>query len=126
MSGLYGAYRVSTHSRLKAAGTLYWVCVEMLEVSTHSRLKAAGSSECGFNTTDEVSTHSRLKAAGARLEANQLKAGVSTHSRLKAAGSLLTGFSILLAGFNTQPPKGGWLKGGYYAFELLKFQHTAA
>ena len=28
--------------------------------------------------------------------------------------------------FNTQPPEGGWLKGGYYAFNLLKFQHTAA
>ena len=32
----------------------------------------------------------------------------------------------VFGGFNTQPPEGGWLKGGYYAFELLKFQHTAA
>ena len=81
----------------------------MIDVSTHSRLKAAGSPPTsvflellGFNTQppeggwvaeprmsglSRVSTHSRLKAAGklkTKLLKNQL---VSTHSRLKAAGS---------------------------------------
>ena len=33
-------------------------------VSTHSRLKAAGLSQCSCYYLDKVSTHSRLKAAG--------------------------------------------------------------
>ena len=78
-------------------------------VSTHSRLKAAGSDEAliqslnnGFNTqppeggwaasqrpaplTSVVSTHSRLKAAGKKYLTNLAMTTVSTHSRLKAAG----------------------------------------
>ena len=35
-----------------------------MDVSTHSRLKAAGSYEDAFSSAIEVSTHSRLKAAG--------------------------------------------------------------
>ena len=81
-----------------------------LIVSTHSRLKAAGSNgkrqrghqDC-FNTQPpeggwadagwgydlrEVSTHSRLKAAGCNLLVIVGTVIVSTHSRLKAAGSL--------------------------------------
>ena len=34
---------------------------------------------------------------------------VSTHSRLKAAGSLRIAVQVPVAGFNTQPPKGGWI-----------------
>ena len=33
---------------------------------------------------------------------------VSTHSRLKAAGPIFT-LILPILGFNTQPPKGGWL-----------------
>ena len=78
---------VSTHSRLKAAGTDYYTYGGYEIVSTHSRLKAAGVVDRrrvrhthGFNTQPpeggwvgqphraqpfyEVSTHSRLKAAG--------------------------------------------------------------
>ena len=78
---------VSTHSRLKAAGNVYFGGNKRIKfVSTHSRLKAAGfflRAPCGtqgrFNTQPPeggwvfrrrfrvaqfVSTHSRLKAAG--------------------------------------------------------------
>ena len=80
----------------------------LIKVSTHSRLKAAGKVPVADNSTILVSTHSRLKAAGpcvSRLygayrgfntqppeggwdELNRLLAqrDVSTHSRLKAAG----------------------------------------
>ena len=55
-----------------------------------------------------VSTHSRLKAAGT---ANSMDSAyhrpVSTHSRLKAAGNLHDD-GYVEAGFNTQPPEGGW------------------
>ena len=56
--------KVSTHSRLKAAGMAaskpYIVCL----VSTHSRLKAAGETSPSSGRALTVSTHSRLKAAG--------------------------------------------------------------
>ena len=35
---------------------------------------------------------------------------VSTHSRLKAAGPLHLPLQCRLKSFNTQPPKGGWMK----------------
>ena len=58
-------------------------------VSTHSRLKAAGRIIRGAILFALVSTHSRLKAAGARLHGIGFKGIVSTHSRLKAAGDLI-------------------------------------
>ena len=82
----FNPYKVSTHSRLKAAGNIKILTFVTVTVSTHSRLKAAGSvvspppdHNVGFNTqppeggwftfdgveaTSAVSTHSRLKAAG--------------------------------------------------------------
>ena len=39
---LYGGLRVSTHSRLKAAGKRQPQALAAHKVSTHSRLKAAG------------------------------------------------------------------------------------
>ena len=50
--------------------------------------------------------------------------GVSTHSRLKAAAADLIGL-LGLAGFNTQPPEGGWKLAGEPS-GLVWFQHTAA
>ena len=96
-----------------------------------------------------VSTHSRLKAAGSGKFADADIRMVSTHSRLKAAGKCLCSYRPLPAGFNTQPPKGGWAKrssrrlaafpsfntqppkGGwadnYDVLRLvIEFQHTAA
>ena len=56
-------------------------------VSTHSRLKAAGTG-AGIVRSDEcVSTHSRLKAAGDGIRVVVVDVLVSTHSRLKAAGT---------------------------------------
>ena len=81
--------RVSTHSRLKAAG----VCIDSIkaemDVSTHSRLKAAGRGRAGNRAADDVSTHSRLKAAGFFGQFLRTSHVVSTHSRLKAAGAVV-------------------------------------
>ena len=57
----------------------------------------------------KVSTHSRLKAAGARGDTQTQAMWVSTHSRLKAAGFLRLRLCLIPSGFNTQPPKGGWV-----------------
>ena len=107
--------------------------IAVLRVSTHSRLKAAGHRlykhhplPAGFNTqppeggwvqqlTDKikalrVSTHSRLKAAGQFRHSgcSGLLNQVSTHSRLKAAGECHWCFAGFIRRFNTQPPEGGW------------------
>ena len=98
--------KVSTHSRLKAAGTLTVKDGDDLGVSTHSRLKAAGGGWQGRPQRPlAVSTHSRLKAAGLIERAEYQRFGVSTHSRLKAAGVWAL---VAIIGFI------GW------------FQHTAA
>ena len=55
-------------------------------VSTHSRPKAAGIIFFGFRIYSVVSTHSRPKAAGALPNLVNFCAVVSTHSRPKAAG----------------------------------------
>ena len=77
-------------------------------VSTHSRLKAAGDSKTLKPLIFQVSTHSRLKAAGGCCLFPSLAVSVSTHSRLKAAGCLTHNKTTYAAGFNTQPPEGGW------------------
>ena len=58
----------------------------------------------------DVSTHSRLKAAGAAKHPADYPVVVSTHSRLKAAGKSQRRNKIKLKSFNTQPPKGGWVR----------------
>ena len=101
-------------------------------VSTHSRLKAAGSDRRSvlsgricFNTqppkggwrrvqqngeaAQTVSTHSRLKAAGNIWGRPVQISYVSTHSRLKAAGLSSRPCLPFHTRFNTQPPKGGWI-----------------
>ena len=56
-----------------------------------------------------VSTPSRLKAAGSCFTPFSVMTGVSTHSRLKAAGHKRAVHRFARAGFNTQPPEGGWI-----------------
>ena len=68
---------------------------------------------------EAVSTHSRLKAAELMPLLIQAIARVSTHSRLKAAGIAKRAASAVLSGFNTQPPKGGWLRTRNGAYRLL-------
>ena len=73
-----------------------------------------------------VSTHSRLKAAG-MVGTIKLPSGVvSTHSRLKAAGDGRGGAWFRGAGFNTQPPEGGWAAPCAWTAKRTWFQHTAA
>ena len=103
-----GCLIVSTHSRLKAAGSINrhqirycqrfntqppkggwqaeWEKQVREAVSTHSRLKAAGTAQSELFADMEVSTHSRLKAAGFTRCETEVVVNVSTHSRLKAAG----------------------------------------
>ena len=59
------------------------------KVSTHSRLKAAGDGLFHKLTPENVSTHSRLKAAGVYPTPDYEPILVSTHSRLKAAGCFI-------------------------------------
>ena len=123
--------------------------VETIKVSTHSRLKAAGNSDnksrsqckC-FNTQPPeggwvkkvcsiiyivgVSTHSRLKAAGSCLGRYNPSLLVSTHSRLKAAGPNSCCHRCTISCFNTQPPEGGWDRTLAKNRKRTWFQHTAA
>ena len=75
---------------------------------------------------DYVSTHSRLKAAGRRAGGSKRGDTVSTHSRLKAAGVLHFLKKMILEGFNTQPPEGGWGGVSGSIQGTPPFQHTAA
>ena len=78
-------------------------------VSTHSRLKAAGSHPDTSRLAWLVSTHSRLKAAGHGCDETLHCCCVSTHSRLKAAGPKAGKQKRKNSCFNTQPPEGGWI-----------------
>ena len=77
-------------------------------VSTHSRPKAAGSGWHRRCWKAVVSTHSRPKAAGYQAGVNSEIVQVSTHSRPKAAGVYRPCLHSAIAGFNSQPPEGGW------------------
>ena len=83
--GVDFSFAVSTHSRLKAAGTFSRLIAVLAVVSTHSRLKAAGLATVELRFHCLVSTHSRLKAAGTVKVDGKNAIAVSTHSRLKAA-----------------------------------------
>ena len=125
-------YKVSTHSRPKAAGTV-GSCTGFADaVSTHSRPKAAGHRPHTMLLPHWVSTHSRPKAAGqismdVSLEVNEFQ-HTAARRRLAFAASPLCawrsvfqhtaarrrlGWAYILtssrAGFNTQPPEGGWI-----------------
>ena len=104
-------FNVSTHSRLKAAGTPPNTSISVSSVSTHSRLKAAGSKAslvpkiilC-FNTQPPEGGWRCRKAGGKRSQ--------SFNTQPPEGG---WGFPIFqfnhCGSFNTQPPEGGWLPG---------------
>ena len=96
------------------------------KVSTHSRLKAAGFHGDGYINRTGVSTHSRLKAAGSDHWYDGYIFKVSTHSRLKAAGSFSLPPARCRRRFNTQPPEGGWKIAHTDTQRRFMFQHTAA
>ena len=95
-------------------------------VSTHSRPKAAGPHFAKPRSSVSVSTHSRPKAAGLIGLLGLAGIPVSTHSRPKAAGKFKKHACGRWAGFNTQPPEGGWEETAMITSDLLRFQHTAA
>ncbi len=78
------------------------------KVSTHSRLKAAGG-EAQRNISELlVSTHSRLKAAGRyTAKPRRCKWRFNTQPPKGGWSSLFFRDSTVFC-FNTQPPKGGW------------------
>ena len=117
-------------------------------VSTHSRPKAAGrrrrrpSSPCRcFNTQPpeggwrrcdnavgfkcSVSTHSRPKAAGILKKAGYAPCGFQHTAARRRLAEIRMSISVC-AGFNTQPPEGGWLHGFAKTQFYCWFQHTAA
>ena len=121
---------VSTHSRLKAAGSDSQIRWLVFAVSTHSRLKAAGQHSFSirgcrrerFNTQPPeggwtagcflfwsiLCFNTQPPEGGWPKDTyTHVVVLVSTHSRLKAAGRIWRRASCS-AGFNTQPPEGGW------------------
>ena len=143
---LAAAYRVSTHSRPKAAGQGLKTGSRPAIVSTHSRPKAAGKQRELIAKANAVSTHSRPKAAGVLRGEARGRIIVSTHSRPKAAGRSCAAvvrrclpFQHTAArrrlgvntkavgrsgGFNTQPPEGGWFAVILAAFVINVSTHS--
>ena len=102
---------VSTHSRLKAAGSIWMFQILHDVVSTHSRLKAAGVI-FGWFAPESMSFNTQPPEGGwVGPNLHCLASAVSTHSRLKAAGYWLLLTMTRIQGFNTQPPEGGWESG---------------
>ena len=144
-------YRVSTHSRPKAAGCsgLTWVQAGTMFQHTAARRRlaaSAGSATClrgRFNTQPPEGGWEPYGVTSAKLLTFQHTAArrrlgrpkqpllkvfrVSTHSRPKAAGcNNLYPSSLGWAGFNTQPPEGGWHVQPLPKYRRSSFQHTAA
>ena len=83
--------------------------IEQYFVSTHSRLKAAGSKPANHTgNRKSFNTQPPEGGWGRFYERCWLMGSVSTHSRLKAAGYPDSFGSITQKSFNTQPPEGGW------------------
>ena len=94
-------------------------------VSTHSRLKAAGSDSQIRWLVFAVSTHSRLKAAGQHSFSirgcRRERFNTQPPEGGWTAGCFLF-WSILC--FNTQPPEGGWPKDTYTHVVVLVSTHS--
>ena len=95
---------VSTHSRLKAAGSYFWIVQYNFAVSTHSRLKAAGKTK-----TKKLNYPNCFNT--------QPPEGGWRPLRVRLRDSL---------SFNTQPPEGGWQARATLSSNGKTFQHTAA
>ena len=146
MFELLKLWRVSTHSRPKAAALHSQLSPDDCAVSTHSRPKAAAYQrvfECrphyGFNTQPPeggcedngktriwgfVSTHSRPKAAAPPTKRLHLIQPVSTHSRPKAAAAQAYAQHLEIQSFNTQPPEGGCNGRLAYGLKLVVSTHS--
>ena len=117
---------VSTHSRPKAAGAVYFVCRCLTVVSTHSRPKAAGW-QYRYPCATIRSFNTQPPEGGWRIEMELYIPPIGFNTQPPEGGwQSLASLHQLPLGFNTQPPEGGWCKyhmamGGYQ-----RFQHTAA
>ena len=79
-----------------------------LKVSTHSRLKAAGEGSKPLSDLSKVSTHSRLKAAG-RVDCVDDVNHQGFNTQPPEGGWIAQRARASSIGcFNTQPPEGGW------------------
>ena len=83
---------------------------KIIAVSTHSRPKAAGALDDFVNAGTYVSTHSRPKAAGDEIDVEALSTLMFqlTAARRRLA-DLYNSRNTSSAGFNSQPPEGGWV-----------------
>ncbi len=106
--GLVVFFRVSTHSRPKAAGSGATGNIGKVVKFQHTAARRRLVTRCDVaKDFYSVSTHSRPKAAGQGGSKGSDGKGVSTHSRPKAAGTPPDSCSCRPC-FNTQPPEGGW------------------
>ena len=104
-------FRVSTHSRPKAAGFISLAVQHRFRVSTHSRPKAAGLTAMTSVPAINVSTHSRPKAAGYRaIWCSPLRQGFQLTAARRRLVHDEFAFRHAVYGFNSQPPEGGWHK----------------
>ena len=99
---------VSTHSRLKAAGTALNQLIEWVVVSTHSRLKAAGYLMLLGLTISQCFNTQPPEGGWAAPKTNPVPTpGFNTQPPEGGwAVSFIIAFPITC--FNTQPPEGGW------------------
>ena len=103
-------FSVSTHSRLKAAGTECLCLSQTFCVSTHSRLKAAGIG--GVYCSDRRVSFNTQPPEGGWQNAFPIGIDAICFNTQPPEGgwTLALRRHHLLGGFNTQPPEGGWLK----------------
>ena len=116
---------VSTLSRPKAAGHRHGHFGRLLTVSTLSRPKAAGILFNTVNVIVQVSTLSRPKAAGSSVTSGRLLSKFQ-HSAARRRLEGLIAVAVLIFGFNTQPPEGGWPSIPLVICFVPLFQHSAA
>ena len=129
-------HAVSTHSRLKAAGTSSSISF-LISSSFNTQPPKGGWYQIFFNIIscwnylcllDRCSFNTQPPKGGWRPNVRRAARAhhVSTHSRLKAAGYDLRRVMRFYFGFNTQPPKGGWAGRSRRITAIRLFQHTAA
>ena len=100
---------VSTHSRLKAAGSPYPTAKHCL-MRFNTQPPEGGWTGIACRCRPDFwfqHTAARRRLASVNLN-RSVPPQVSTHSRPKAAGCLVVFDSVHFRSFNTQPPEGGW------------------
>ena len=86
----------------------------VFRVSTHSRPKAAGRYAAAKVQTPSVSTHSRPKAAGRLASLHACTPACFNTQPPEGGWPFLPTYHKRVSCFNTQPPEGGWYSGTAY------------